>query len=80
MVGSGRGTTLFSAMAGCKLYILHFDLRYNEIFAIDSRSTIALNIQTTFFAYQQSDKAYGISGDPRYFWHGRTVAAITTTA
>lgn len=62
MVGNGRGTTLFSAMAGCKLYILHLDLQYDKTFAIDSRSTIALDIQTNFFAYQQSDKAYGING------------------
>lgn len=70
MVGNGRGTTLFSAMAGCKLYILHLDLQYDKTFAIHSRSTIALDIQTDFFAHQQSDKAYGINGDPRYFWHG----------
>jgi hypothetical protein len=71
MVGNGRETTFFSVMAGSKLCILlHLDLRYNKIFAIDSRSMIALDIQRAFFAYQQSDKACGISGDPRYLWHG----------
>lgn len=71
MVGNGRETTFFSVMAGSKLCILlHLDLRYNKIFTIDSRSMIALDIQTAFFAYQQSDKAYSISGYPSYLQHG----------
>jgi hypothetical protein len=44
MVGNGRETTFFSAVAGSKLCILHLDLRYNKIFAIDSRSMFALDI------------------------------------
>ena len=71
MVGNGRETTFFSVMAGSKLCILlHLDLRYNKIFTIDSRSMIALDIQTAFFAYQQRDKAYGTSGYPSYLQHG----------
>lgn len=67
MVRSGRATMLFSATARCKLYILHLDSRYDKIFAIDSRSTITLDLRTNSLAYQQSDKAYGINGDPRFF-------------
>jgi hypothetical protein len=44
MVGNGRETTFFSAVAGSKLCTLHLDLRYNKIFAIDSRFIFVLDI------------------------------------